>query len=270
MSSTFFHPFCLMSTHASWTASPLGLLPGWGIALLCHYSLLHLPTPWGYALVGLGGMFIFTGLYIGASRWVRQQRGEAMRGAMIGLSSGLNGSLWVWLTGQVEAALLISLLLSASAFLWVSRHPWYHALLGWGNWLLPLSWPVNLPGALMLLVNLLFAPLGQWHPALSALQVRLLWDPASCTLSCVGGLIRPMPGFSGLNMGNFIFINPGWEHLRDHEIGHLFSLAAMGAPFHYVGGLDEGLVQRNYWEAYAEYLADSYSTPTPGVLSVWR
>jgi len=221
-------------------------------------------------LIAAAALLAFALLYLGASNWQRQPLGEAARGAIIGLSSGLNGVLLWWMTGWAWLAGTIAVLLSASAFLWLSRHAIYHTTLGWLNWLLPLSWPVNLPGALMLLVNLLFAPLGYLHPLFRPIRIKLLIDPATSTFSCFGGLIRPIKGFSGLNMGNFIFINPGWEHLLEHEVGHLFSLATMGAPFHYIGGLDEGLIQQNYWEAYAEHLADSYSTPTATVLSVWR
>jgi hypothetical protein len=225
---------------------------------------------WAYTLLVGTLLMGFALLYVGASRWSQRHRGEAMRGVIIGLSSGLNGSLLWLIGGPLWLAILAGLLPAASAFLWLSRYPGYHLLLGWFNWLLPLSWPVNLPGLLMLLANVLFSPLGYAHPLFRPLRIRLQFDPRSSAITCFGGLIRPFRGFSGLNMGNFIFINPGWEHLLAHEIGHLFSLAAMGAPFHYIGGLDEGLVQRNYWEAYAEHLADSYSTPTPTVLSVWR
>lgn len=259
-----------MSNRTHWSASPLGILPGWALALLLLDTFLKAQSSGIHLLTGMAACLLFGLLYLGASRWQRKSLGEVSRGIIIGLSSGLNGALLWWMTGWAWLSGGVVILLSASAFLWLSRHTRYHTLLGWANWLLPLSWPVNLPGALMLLVNLLFAPLGYVHPLFRPIRIKVLIDPSTSSFSCFGGLIRPVKGFSGLNMGNFIFINPGWEHLLRHEIGHLFSLASMGGPFHYIGGLDEGLVQSNYWEAYAEHLADSYSTPTATVLSVWR
>jgi len=157
-----------------------------------------------------------------------------------------------------------------SSFLKIYRHPWYHTILGWSNWILPMSWPVNIPGLLVFIINLIFAPLGYLHPILYGVRVRVHIDWSSGTFTQYGGLIGPFKGFSGLNMGNFIFINPGWEHLLKHEIGHLFSLAAMGWVFHYIGGIDENYFQYRYWEAYAEYLAESYSSPFASGMSMWR
>lgn len=211
----------------------------------------------------------FVLLYAGAARWSTDDRGEFFRGIFIGLSAGINAYLLWVLTDWTYLSIGIAAFLSASAFLRLSRHAPYQAVLGWLNWWLPLSWPVNLPGALMCLANWLFVPLGFVHPLFRPLRMQVHLDLHSGSLTCYGGLIRPIKGFSGLNMGNFIFINPGFEHLRRHEIGHLFSLAAMGAAFHYIGGVDEAMLQENYWEAYAEHLADSYSNPTPWVHSVW-
>ena len=256
-----------MFNRSSWSASPLGLLPGWGSAALYAWWL-ETAEAWGYLMAGLVMLIQFVSLYAGASHWSQGHPGEFFRGFMVGLSAGVNAFFWGYLCGWWLAGLLL-LLLSGSTFLVLSRDPRYQAALGWVNWWLPLSWPVNLPGALMLLTNLAFLPVSYCHPLFRPIRVKVLVDPQSGSLTCYGGLLRPFKGFSGLNMGNFIFINPGFEHLRRHEIGHLFSLAAMGAAFHYIGGVDEAMLQKNYWEAYAEHLADSYSTPTPSVRSIW-
>ncbi len=228
---------------------------------------LHLSTYVGIS----AGLICLTGInYLMASRFQRTNVGEIFRGNLVGLSAVVNGGLiWhvtasLWLGGTVAAVLCLA------ASLYVSRRPWFHTSLGYLNWFLPLSWPVNVPGFLIFFTNLLVAPIGYLHPLFRPLRVRMLIHLPSCTFTQFGGLIRPIKGFSGLNMGNFIFINPGHEHLLQHEIGHLFSLAAMGSLFHYIGGIDEGYVQENYWEAYAEYLAESYATPTHSVISMWR
>jgi len=258
-----------MANRRHWSASPLGLIPGWLVGYGLFAWMYHSPI-WTYLLVGSLILGISVLFYLGASLLQKTHVGEAFRGAIIGFNSMLNGMILWQLTDSMALGWIACMVPSASAFLVLSRRGYYHALLGWVNWLLPFSWPVNLPGALMLIVNLIFAPVGYLHPLFRPLRINLYIDPLTSTITCYGGLIRPFKGFSGLNMGNFIFINPGWEHLLRHEIGHLFSLAAMGAPFHYIGGVDEALLQKNYWEAYAEYLAESYNTPGPTVLSVWK
>ncbi|MEM9984816.1 MAG: hypothetical protein AAF804_06945 [Bacteroidota bacterium] len=257
-----------MSNRSTWSVSPLGLLPGWGTAAGFAYWVLHADA-WGYALAGILALLQLLGLYLLAARWSNESLGEFFRGWIIGLNAGLNAWLVSYLFGHWIYGGVLGAVVSASSILRISRHPQFQLILGWVNWWLPMSWPVNLPGALMMLANLFFLPLGYLHPLFRPIRIRLVLDLPSGSLTCYGGLIRPIAGFSGLNMGNFIFINPGFEHLQRHEIGHLFSLAAMGGPFHYIGGVDEAMWQKNYWEAYAEHLADSYSTPTASVRSIW-
>jgi hypothetical protein len=251
------------------TASPLGALGGLFFALGV-YPALQAPGYSWVVLAGTGVVLLVTLFYLLASVFQRRTWGEAMRGALVGLNAGLNGLLLGWLTSSLWVAAMIALLGLLPSWLYLSRRPWLHSLLGWANWLLPMSWLVNLPGLIMFGMNLLAAPLGWLHPLLRPLRIRIYLDLPSCTFTVFGGLIRPLMHFSGLNMGNFIFINPGWEHLLKHEIGHLFSLAAMGAVFHYVGGIDEGYVQEKGPDALAEHFAESYSRPAMSVLSMWR
>lgn len=257
-----------MANRPKWSISPLGLFPGWLIAWL--FSLWFSSAgPWGLFLSGLATAVAFSLLYYCAAKWGDKSQGEFFRGIIIGFSAGLNAYLLWWITGWGMFSLAIGAILSASTVLRLSRSRRYQFLLGWVNWILPLSLPVNLPGILMVLTNLLFLPVAYLHPLFRPMLMRVELDLNSGSLTCYGGLVRPFPGFSGLNMGNLIFINPGFEHLKRHEIGHLFSLAALGSVFHYVGGIDEAMFQKNYWEAYAEHLADSYSNPTPLVHSIW-
>ena len=250
-------------------ACPIGML----VSLLsCSFYIpvLNESLVYGPVWVSFSSILLFIILYWFAAKYAATVWGELPRGAMIGINAWLNGWLTILIFGQLWLSVIICGLVCLSAFLAISRSNLYHTFLGWINWLLPMSWPVVLPGMLMFIVNLLFAPLAYIHPLLSGLKIRVHIDLSTCTLTMYGGLIRPVRGFSGLNMGNFIFINPGWEHLLRHEIGHLFSLAAMGAVFHYTGGIDECYLQKNYWEAYAEYLAESYNSPGSGSLSIWQ
>jgi hypothetical protein len=225
---------------------------------------------YGWMLCFFGSVLHVSLLYVGASRFQGTAWSELFRGGMVGLNAALNAVILFHLTGSLWFASLLGGIVAASAFLFVSRNALYHSLLGWANYLLPMSALVNLPGMTIFVLNLLAAPFGYLHPALRPLRIRLYLDLSSGSWTVFGGLIRPVKGFSGLNMGNFIFINPGWEHLLRHEIGHLFSLGALGWVFHYIGGIDEGYVQENYWEAYAEYLAESYNAPGPAGLTMWR
>lgn len=258
-----------MANRTNFTASPLGALLSLGSTYF-YFLAFNQALALDYLFIALLVMLHSSGLYLLASRFQKTPLGESMRGAIIGLNAGLNGILFHLFTENIILSIVIGTLVFLSAFLFISRHPVYHTLLGYFNWFLPMSWAVNLPGMLIYLVNLIVAPFGYLHPLLGALRIRLFFDLNSCSFTMYGGLIRPFKGFSGLNMGNFIFINPGWEHLLKHEIGHLFSLAALGAPFHYIGGIDENYLQSNYWEAFAEYLAESYSTPSASVLSMWK
>lgn len=258
-----------MSTRNNLTVSPLGAILSFGISYL-YYLAIHAAQGLEFLAVSGAVVLHFTLLYVLASKYQKTYIGEWMRGAMVGLNAGLNGILLHIITGNALFSLAISGVLLLAASLHISRTPVYHTILGWINWFLPMSWLVNLPGTLIYLVNLLAAPIGYLHPMLRGLRIRLYIDLPSCTFTVYGGLIRPFKGFSGLNMGNFIFINPGWEHLLKHEIGHLFSLAALGSVFHYIGGIDENYLQENYWEAYAEYLAESYSKAAPSTLSMWK
>lgn len=192
-----------------------------------------------------------------------------MRGAMIGLNSGWNGLTIYYFTSNIYISASFCFILTLSSFLSISRNKTYHILISWLNWLLPMSLAVNLPGLIIFLINLLIAPLGYLHPLLHGIRLRYHWDSKCLSITLYGGLIRPIRGFAGLNMGNFIFINPGWGHLLKHEKGHLLSLAAMGSIFHYIGGIDENYLQKYYWKALAEYFAESYSEGQDSVLSIW-
>lgn len=251
------------------SASPLGaalsLCSSWGYHLLAEINTY---SSWIILFAGSAAHVVL--LYLLASKYQRTPLGEGFRGAIVGLNAALNIIFLYQLTGNWVVSGLLGGIVFLSAFLFISRHSWYHAAIGYANWVLPMSWAVTYVGFLIYVVNLFVAPLGYMHPLLRALRVRLYIDLPTCTFTMYGGLIRPFKGFSGLNMGNFIFINPGWEHLLRHEIGHLFSLAAMGSVFHYIGGIDENYLQRNYWEAYAEYLAESYNSPSASGMSMWR
>ncbi len=250
------------------TASPMGAL----ISLLSSY--LYFPA---LQHAGLFDCLIvatllsvhFSILYVAASQWQGKDLGEWFRGSMVGLNAGLNGILLYLLFGNFLLAGAIMCILAAGSSLVISRNRFYHFLLGWTNWLLPMSWLVTGLGLLIFAINITLAPLGFLF-GIDRLKVQLGLHVSSSSVIMYGGMIRPLLQFNGFNMGNFIFINPGRESLLIHEIGHLFSLSVMGWIFHYIGGVDEGFIQADSKNALAEYFADSYSNPTESVVSMWR
>lgn len=258
-----------MQTRKTFTASVAGALLGLGGIFLGGLWWLWGPDWLIWVLIPL--VLVQTvWAYIQASIRLTGVRAEWMRGLMIGTSAGLNGAALLFMGLPFFVALPVAIILAMGSWLLVSRHPLYHHFIGWLNFLLPMSWPVNVPGFLMFALNTLLAPLGYLHPLLGAFKVENRFEWRTGAVVQLGGVIRPIPGFVGLNMGNFIFLRTGHDYLIPHETGHLFSLASLGWVFHYVGGIDEHYFQRFYWQAYAEYLAESYNTPSLTGLSMWR
>ncbi|MDW3648011.1 MAG: hypothetical protein R8P61_13170 [Bacteroidia bacterium] len=250
------------------TLSPLGAILSLASTSIYYPGSQQL-TLWGYILLTLFAILHMGLLYFVASKLSKTQIGEFARGSMIGLNTGWNALLLFYFTGSLALSILIVLILLSSSLLRISRNQHYHRLISWLNWILPMSILVNIPGMLIFLINIFFAPFGYLHPLLHGIRLRFHWAPHCSSITIYGGLIRPMKGFAGLNMGNFIFINPGWQHLLRHEMGHLLSLAAMGSIFHYIGGIDENYLQKHYWKALAEYFAESYNSSEDSVLSMW-
>lgn len=258
-----------MGARKSLTASVAGALLGLGGILIGALWFWLGPNWLIWMLIPLAiGQTVWA--YIQASFKPTGARAEWMRGLMIGNSAGLNGAIFLVLGVSDYVVWPVVILLAIGSWLRVSRHPFYHTIIGWLNFILPMSWPVNIPGFIMFALNTILSPLGYVHPLLRAFRVenRIEWHTGAIVQ--LGGVIRPVPGFVGLNMGNFIFLRTGHDYLIAHETGHLFSLATLGFVFHYVGGIDEHWFQRFYWQAYAEHIAESYNTPSLSGLSMWK
>ena len=193
-----------------------------------------------------------------------------MRGWLIGLNAALNavlGYALVAASGSVAAAVIVALALGAINLLCVlapvSQSRFYQGVLGWLNWLMPMSWLVVALGSLFYLVSfLLHAVTGGKVAYLRIEDFGADWKTG--TFFIKGGLISNLNYLdTAFNMGNFSFVDykSGAWH-KDHEAGHTLNLAAFGSMFHLVGALDENVLRGA--NAYAERLAESNASGTTG------
>jgi hypothetical protein len=228
------------------------------------------PLVIGYAVV------ILVAYLIGALT-VGRRTGEFFRGLLIGSNAGMNAVLaaavFPWVIGEgpgMIAAAGVGLVPFASTFGFMSRSTLYQGLLGYLNWLLPLSWPIVALGLGMLILSLLGAVtlglLGREFFRIS----RVLFDGRTGTLFTRGGWISNLNHLdTAFNMGNFAFVDSQHCDMAvDHESGHTLNLAAFGSVFHLVGAFDENVL--NGEEAFSERLAESHvASSSRPVIEMW-
>ena len=128
-------------------------------------------------------------------------------------------------SGSVAAAVIVALALGAINLLCVlapvSQSRFYQGVLGWLNWLMPMSWLVVALGSLFYLVSfLLHAVTGGKVAYLRIEDFGADWKTG--TFFIKGGLISNLNYLdTAFNMGNFSFVDykSGAWH-KDHEAGH--------------------------------------------------
>jgi hypothetical protein len=204
--------------------------------------------------------------------------GEFMRGWLVGLNAGLNTVISFMLLGTLTGtlpALIVGLVLGLlgllTVFRPVSQSEVYQGLLGYLNWVLPMSWLIVGLGFLFYLVSLLLhaVTLGR----VQYLRIRgFAADWKTGTFFMRGGLIANLnPIDTAFNMGNFSFVDmnsSGWH--KAHEAGHTLNLAAFGSLFHLVGALDENATPRGA-NAFSERIAESNDTGASGSnIPMWQ
>lgn len=214
-------------------------------------------APWVfYGALGLvvGALYLIGDRTAGTGSETTARRGLAV------LNAGANAALLSSL-GHPGTAVAAGALGLAASYEEAAREPRIKTALGWTNWLLPMSWPVTLVGALAFAgdVAVHAATGGRWEAA----RIRSVrFDRASGTVITEGGILVK-PGFrGGFNFGNFSFITPDAQVVEDHETGHALNLAAFGWIFHLIGGFDRKL-REDPATAYAERLAESNRSPSP-------
>lgn len=211
----------------------------------------------GFGLLAIAGLIgIVTAGYALASANRNNGFGEFMRGFLIGMNAGLNAAFLTML-GAGGLGIAIGVLIFLGSFDSIASSDVYQGFLGWGNWLMPMSWLIVALGLVFFVLNVLgwIFTAGQVD-ALRIEKVRVDWKTG--TIFMKGGWISNLNAYkTAFNMGNFAFVHreSSDDHV-EHEAGHTLNLAAFGSAFHLVGFVDEVIIG-NGSRAYSERLADS-------------
>jgi RHS repeat-associated protein len=237
------------------------------VGAIVGVALVVFAGPLAALIIGIG---IITLSYILASNNVNNDFGEFMRGFMIGFNAGMNAAIGTILFGPLIGTAL-GVINFLAAFDSIAQNEVYKGILGWSSWLMPMSWVVNGLGLIFFVINLIVAGVTfQQADRVKIHSISVNWQTGMLIME--GGLITYPPG--GFNMGNFSFYGQGQTGVIDHELGHGLNLGAFGWVFHFVGAIDENLVQTNMHDAYSEHLAESnqatpdHAPPTPQ-LDMW-
>ena len=241
-----------------------------------YLSFFFTTTP-GLVVVGITLLFYITGTYyVQKSTSDEHETAALMRGLLIGVCSGMNFVLAYNIYGQwfnqtggegVGGALFVLGILAAIKP--VSQNDFYQGVIGWINWLAPMSWPVLLLGLVMLVISIIGEVIGllgvdlfrigggpSAHATVKDKIVAANWSTG--TFFLVGGLVSNA-NFqkTAFNMGNIGFIHRNAQHdHREHESGHNLNLFAFGWVVHYLGAVDENIVGYRA-QALTELLAES-------------
>ena len=217
--------------------------------------------------------------YIIAALTAASDFGEFMRGFLIGVNTGLNFALAHVVYGRFfgpEVSIGIAAGLALINFLTVigpvSNSEFFQGVLGWFNWLLPMSWLVMAIGFIFYILNLL-GGLVHWAGKVDFFRIqRLAADWKTGTFFTHGGWISNLnPIDTAFNMGAFSFVDNASSNMHiEHEAGHTLNLGAFGSVFHFIGAIDENVTGggRN---AYSERLAESNdpSTSQSNIIPMW-
>ena len=218
----------------------------------------------GWGLLALAGLIaVCVVLYFVARTQTApdSRSGEFMPGVLLGLNTGVNGVLIAAIVGPI-VAVVICVLPALAVIEPVARSEIYQACLGWGNFLLPMSWVIVGLGLIFFLVSLLLGlvSLAVHSDLLHIEKVKL--QAKTGTTFTVGGLagnLNANPKSTGFNMGNFAFIRRerSSDYLFAHESGHTLNLGIWGTVVHLIGALDEN-VFGGHQNAYTELFAESH------------
>lgn len=242
---------------------------------LAIYLPLHPGRPVVLLLSGMLALVVMVS-YMVASGAATSPFGEFMRGWLVGLNAVLNTVLGysvfshvVGATGGLIMGALIGIVNLLSALGPVSQNSVFQGLLGYLNWLMPMSWLIVALGASFYVFSfLLHLVTAGKVDYLKVQKVGADWSTG--TLFMKGGLIANLNYLdTAFNMGNFSFVDyksSNWH--KDHEAGHTLNLAAFGSLFHLIGAIDENALRGA--NAYSERLAESNSSTGGSNIPMWN
>lgn len=237
-----------------------------------------------FAALGLGWILLIVAIVVGiisyivaavgaSSRTSITTFGEFMRGWLIGMNAALNAVIWFGLIGGVAGGVfgaVIGLITLLAVFAPISQSEIYQGVIGWANWLMPMSWLIVALGILFSIVSglLHLITIGR-VPYLRIEKADVDWKTG--TFFIKGGLIANLNHLdTAFNMGNFSFVDYHATSMHiDHEAGHTLNLGAFGFVFHLVGAIDENATPRGR-NALSERIAESNDTGTAGTnIPMW-
>ncbi len=203
------------------------------------------------------------------------------RGVLIGINSAFNGFLLSLIVTDLfdseTAGLIVGLVLGGFNFIAsigaVSRWGVYQSVIGWLNWLMPMSWLIVGLGltflVLSLIGHLIFLitrvkffrfgiPSDATEGTLKGKSIQIVWGTGSFFI--FGGWIANCNLYkTAFNMGNFSFVHRlSTDSHIGHESGHSLSLFTFGSFVHLVGAVDEWVVHQE--KALTERMAESHDT----------
>jgi len=260
-------------------ALPLRPVPSL-IGAVVGASLLIVPR----AAAGPSGVLILLAVYAGivllayiiASVTVGDAPGELCRGLLIGATAAMNWAVASVVFPNVFGAsagpilaIIVGVYPFLSVFPFLSHSALYSGVLGYLNWLLPMSWLIVALGFAFFLLGALGALIGLAGATFFKIE-KLVFHWKTGTLFTRGGWIANLnPIDTAFNMANFAFVDVKYTGMAvDHESGHTLNLGAFGSIFHLIGAFDENVISRA--NAFSERLAESHVPATAGpALAMW-
>ncbi|MPZ48135.1 MAG: hypothetical protein GEU75_02290 [Dehalococcoidia bacterium] len=251
-------------------------------ALVAAAVVIAVVAATGFPIAAFG---VFAGLaivgYIVGRLTADSAAGDATRGVLIGMNSGLNVTLAFVvgreIFGEDTPAGVVAAVIGAMNFLTVfpviSNSEVFQGFLGWFNWFMPMSWLVVALGLGFFLVSvlghLILYPGPKWQ-VFRIIGLHADWKTGTWFMH--GGWVsNANPIDTAFNMGNFSFVDQHSSQLHmEHEAGHTLNLAAFGSVFHFVGALDENVFGGGA-SAYSERFAES-NVPATGhgdIIPMW-
>ena len=217
--------------------------------------------------VGVGVVSYIVAAVGASSRTEITSFGEFMRGWLVGVNAALNAVILFGIIGGVAGGIVgavVGVVNVLAVFEPISQSEAYQGVIGWINWIMPMSWLIVGLGILFSIVSaLLHLVTAGRVPYLKIEKFDVDWKTG--TFFIKGGLIANLNHLdTAFNMGNFSFVDYKSSAMHmEHEAGHTLNLGAFGSVFHLVGAVDENATPRGR-NALSERLAESNDTGTSG------